>query len=89
MGTCQALKTPGYGSGRPRPRSRHPGPPAPSTPGHLGCVDEPPRIEQAESVLVAVAEACLVGDPVCVAILILWGQRSWSVSWISKVTSTA
>lgn len=30
--------------------------------------------------LVAVAEACLVRDPVGVAILVLRGQRSWSVS---------
>lgn len=32
--------------------------------------------------LVAVAEAGLVGDPVCVAILILRGQRSGLVAWV-------
>lgn len=38
--------------------------------------------------LVAVAEAGLVGDPVCPAVLILREQRSWLVSGTSKVQLT-
>lgn len=52
------------------------------TPIHLGRVHESPSIEQAEPVLVAVAEAGLVGDPVRAAILILRGQGSRLVSRI-------
>lgn len=43
---------------------------------HLGGVHESPSIEQAESVLVAVAEAGLVGDPFCMAVLVLTAQGS-------------
>lgn len=52
------------------------------TPIHLGCVHKSPSIEQAESVLVAVAKAGLVGDPIRAAILILRGQGSRLVSRI-------
>lgn len=52
------------------------------TPVHLGRVHESPSIEQAEPVLVAVAKAGLVGDPVRAAILILTGQGSRLVSRI-------
>lgn len=56
--------------------------PVPSAPPcrtaiHLGGVHESPSIEQAKSVLVAVAEAGLVGDPVRVAVLVLIAQGSW------------
>ena len=54
------------------------GPPPPCrTAIHLGGVHESPSIEQAESVLVAVAEASLVGDPVRAVVLVLTAQGSW------------
>lgn len=59
------------------PRSPHTGLPTLPTPAHLGGINESPGIEQAEPMLVAVAEARLVGDPLCTAILVLRGQRSW------------
>lgn len=77
-----------FGAFSPDPWSLHTGHPALPTPVHLGCIHEPPSIEQAETVLVAMAEACLVGDPLRTAILVLKGQRSWLVSCIASVVST-
>lgn len=54
-----------------QPRLPHPALP---TPGHLGGVDQSPSIEQAEAVLVAVAEAHFIGEPISVAVFILKGQ---------------
>lgn len=56
-----------------------PGPWAPPcrTAIHLGGVHESPSIEQAESMLVAVAEAGLIGDPVRAVVLVLTAQGSW------------
>lgn len=55
----------------PLPRSLHTGPPALPTPVHLGCINESPGTEQAKSMLVAVAEACLIGGPIRMVVLIL------------------
>lgn len=44
---------------------------------HLGCIDESPGIEEAETMLMAVAEASRIGEPVCMMILILKEQRYW------------
>lgn len=44
---------------------------------YLGRVDQPPGVEQAEAVLVAVAEASLVGVPLGVAILVLQGNAGY------------